>query len=261
MVGQYDEWAVARTPGLLRLAHALTGDAGSAEDAVRRALAATRDDWPRIVRGDPDLEVRRALVRSRTGRDRAAAALREVEHLGDARIAEVLGCSESAARRHVSRGLATGGAGGGLPASDHAGAGTAGVALLERRDVDTAREPRRHRRAVRAAALAVLVLVGGVAYVAHQSRTPAGVVGYPSVDAPQSWRTESYAGVQVQVPADWGWGGAPLRMDIFHGKDSLGSCGSATAAVQSTADRSSYVSAATAFTGRPVMMSDVCMSW
>src|SRR4051794_22674324 len=142
MVGQYDEWAVARTPGLLRLAHALTGDAGSAENAVRRALAATRDDWPRVVRGDPDLEVRRALVRSGTGRDRAAAVLREVEHLGDEQIAEVLGCSESAARRHVSRGVTAVGSGGGLQSSDHVGAGTLGVALLERREVDTAREPR-----------------------------------------------------------------------------------------------------------------------
>ena len=119
-----------------------------------------------------------------------------------------------------------------LPESgaDPIGHGTGGVALLERVEADTQREPRRRGRVVQAAVLAVVLLVGGVAFVAHQSRTPPGATSYPSTQAPQSWRYESYAGVQVQVPADWGWGGAPLRMDIFHGKDSLGSCGSSSAA-------------------------------
>jgi len=265
MAGRYDEWAAARTPALLRLAHALTGDSASAEDAVRRALARTRDDWPRVERDDPDLAVRRLLVRACAGRDRAAVVLREAEHRSDAEIADVLGCSEAAARRHLARGLSAGGPAGVLtsdpdlfgPAID----GGVGVALLERREVDTAREPRRRGSAVRAAVLAVVLLVGGVTYVAHRSETPAGVITYPSVHAPQSWRYESYAGVQVQVPASWGWGGAPLRSGIFHGKDSLGSCGAAQAAVQSAEDPSSYVSAATGFTGRPVVMSDLCVSW
>jgi len=262
MVEQYDEWAAARTPTLLRLGRALTGDAHKAEDAVRHALARTRDEWPRVVRGDPDLEVRRVLARSCAGRGRAAVVLRRTEGLSDAEIADVLGCSESAVRRYVAQGTATQGHRGDTTSdADPLGSGTAGVALLERQDVDVAREPRRRGRLVRAAALAVVLLIGGVAYVAHQSRTPAGVITYPSTDAPQTWRYESYGGVQVQVPAQWGWGGAPLRSDIFHGKDSLGTCGSATAAVQSEADDSSYVSTATGFTGRPVMMSDLCMSW
>ena len=263
MVGQYDEWAAARTPALLRLAHALTGDADSAEEAVRRALARIRDEWPRMVRGDPDLEVRRVLVRSCAGRDRAAIVLRRGEELSDAEIANVLGCSASAARRHVARGLAAAEPIDEPPPSDADPLvpGTVGVALLERRDVDVAREPRRRGRAVRAAVLAIVLLVGGVAYVAHESRTPVGVISYPSGGARQTWRYESYGGVQVQVPADWGWGGAPFRMDIFHGKNSLGSCGSSQAAVQPTEDGSSYVSSATGFTGRPVKMSDSCMSW
>src|SRR4051794_12793322 len=156
MVGQYDEWAVARTPALLRLGRALTGDAGSAEDAVRRALARTRDDWPRVVRGDPDLEVRRVLVRSCAGRDRAASVLRRVENLSDTEIADVLGCSESAARRHVLRGMDAS-PGDAMPVSDfdpvgHS-LGAGAVAVLERREVDSAQEPRRHGRAVRAAVL------------------------------------------------------------------------------------------------------------
>lgn len=266
MVGEYDEWAAARAPALLRLGRALTDDEESAEEAVRHALTRTRDEWPRVVREDPDLEVRRILVRSGARHDRAAFALREVERLSDAEIADVLGCSESAARHYVARGLATAGPGG--PAgrlssydADPLGPGAAGVALLERREVDAGSEPRRSGRIVHAAVLAVVLLVGGVAFVAHHSRTPAGVITYPSAEAPQGWRYESYAGVQVQVPASWGWGGAPLRSDIFHGKDSLGTCGSAQAAVQSGDDDASYVSSATAFTGRPAVMSDLCMSW
>jgi hypothetical protein len=263
MVGEYDEWAAARAPALLRLGRALTGDENSAEEAVRQALTRTRDEWPRVAREDPDLEVRRVLVRAGARHDRAAVVLREVERLSDAEIAAVLGCSESAARHYVARGLAAAGPGGVLPSYDEdpIGPGAAGVALLERRDVDTETEPRRRGRIVRAAVLAVVLLVGGVAFVAQHTRTPAGVVTYPSSAAPQGWRYESYAGVEVQVPADWGWGGAPLRSDIFHGKDSLGSCGSAQAAVQSGDDDSSYVSSTTAFTGRPAVMSDLCMSW
>src|SRR5262249_52161420 len=78
---------------------------------------------------------------------------------------------------------------------------------------------------------------------------------------PHSWRYESYAGVQVQVPATWGWGGAPMRSDIFEGKNSLGSCGSSTAAVQSPEDSAAYISLQTGFTGRPTMMSDICVPW
>ena len=49
------------------------------------------------------------------------------------------------------------------------------------------------------------------------------MITYPSVHAPADWRYESYDGVQVQVPATWGFGGAPLHADFFHGR--LASCG------------------------------------
>src|SRR4051812_41831524 len=106
MAEEYDEWAAARTPELLRLARALTGDEQTAEDAVRHALTRTRTEWARVVRDDPDLAVRRLLVRSHNRPDRAAVVLRDAEHLNDAEIADVLGCSESAARRYLARGLA-----------------------------------------------------------------------------------------------------------------------------------------------------------
>jgi hypothetical protein len=267
MTGRYDEWEAARTPALLRLARALTYDERRAEEAVHRALDRVRGAWLRVAGGDPDLEVRRVMVRECGSRDRAALALRRLEARSDDEIAEVLGCSVSAARRHVQRGIAAGASPYPvLRAADAEGGGLVPdgvtVGVLERRVADEAEPPARRRgRATWTAALAVLLLVGGVAYVAHQSRTPAGVIRYPAPDVPRAWRYESYAGVQVQVPPTWGWGGSPIHSDIFHGKDSLGSCGSAQAAVQSPDDPGSYISSVTGFTGRPAVMSDLCMSW
>lgn len=258
MTGQYDEWAAARTPVLLHLAHALTGDETAGAQACGQALHRIAASWPLVVRGDPDLEVRRLLVRSCPSRDRAAAVLHRTDGRSDAEIADVLGCSESAARRHLQRGLASGTD---VPAPVTSVPGHTAVAVLARPGVETATRSRRHSRGVGAAVVAVLALVGGVAYVAHQSRTPDGVISYPATDVPQSWRYESYDGVQVQVPDTWGWGGAPLHSEIFRGKDALGSCGSSTAAVSSPDDPASYVSSITGFTGRPVAVSDLCLSW
>ena len=53
------------------------------------ALARTRASWFRVVRGDPDLEVRRVLVRKCCTRDRAAAVLRSAEGLSDAELGQV----------------------------------------------------------------------------------------------------------------------------------------------------------------------------
>lgn len=264
-MGRYDEWAAARTPALLRLAHALTGDERTAVEAVRRALDRMRASWVRVSRGDPDLEVRRVLVRRCAGHDRAAAVLRSLESRSDAEIAEVLGCSESAARRHVARGLPVASSLGRQSPSgqphDAPAPDTAGVGLLAPAGVSPGPPSRRHHRAIAAAVVAVLLLVGGIAFVAHQSRAPAGEISYPSTDTPPTWRYESYAGVQVQVPPAWGWGGAPMHSDIFHGRDSLGSCGASTAAVQSPQDPASYITLNTGFTGRPVMVSDRCIPW
>jgi hypothetical protein len=78
---------------------------------------------------------------------------------------------------------------------------------------------------------------------------------------PQSWRHESYDGVEVEVPDTWGWGGAPLHSDVFGGPESLGACGAGTATVQSAQDPVPYISAHTGFTGRPVAMSHLCLPW
>jgi hypothetical protein len=262
VAGGFDEWAAARTPSLLRFAHALTEDGPAAEAAVEKSLARLRKDWAFVDRaGDPDLTARRFVVDATPNRRRAAAVLRVLEDRSDEEIAEVLGTSEAFARTQVQRGLAT------LHQDLSAdGDGT----LLERLDRATTSAPtqlahppaptevptRRRSRSAWVAALAVLALVVTVAVVARATRTPAGVITYPSVHVPTDWRYESYDGVQVRVPATWGFGGAPIPVDFFPGH--LAGCGSDRAAVRSAADPAPYVSLVTPFVGRPSMMTYAC---
>jgi hypothetical protein len=200
-------------------------------------------------------------------RRRAVVVLSLLEGRPDAEIADVLGTTDAAARGQLLRALAA------LPkelptdreARDSvlreafAARAASAPALLAHPPAPVDSRPSRRPRTW-LASVAVLALVVGVAWVTHETRTPTGVISYPSVTAPTSWRVESYDGVQVRVPATWGWGGAPIRADYFEG-DKLGACGANQAAVVSDADRSSYPSSATPFVGRPAMMSDLCMSW
>jgi DNA-binding CsgD family transcriptional regulator len=270
MTAGYDDWALARTPSLLAFATALVDDVRLADAAVARALARTRDSWPRVSRDDPDLEARRQVVRACATPRRAAVVLRVLEGRSDAEIAEVLHCSEAAARRHLERGLAELGPGAGSAeppstASDDlvARAGAAPVQLLNRLPAAgaTTDAPARPHRGPWLACLAVLALVCGVAFVAHESSTPSGVIRYPKITVPATWRYESYAGVQLQVPDTWGWGSSPVRASIFTGPQHLGACGTNQAAVLSPADDSSFVSALTQFVGRPSITNERCVPW
>ena len=265
MAGAFDEWAAARTPSLLRFAHALTEDGPAAEAATQKALERTRRSWTDVERGDdPDLLARRFLVDACPSRRRAAVVLRVLEDRTDAEIAEVLGTSHSFARAQVQRGLATfpddlpGGADTTLGDRLHAHATTAPTQLA-RPLTTTEAPPRRHGRAVWVSVAAVLALVVTVAVVSRATRTAPGVITYPSVHAPADWRYESYDGVQVQVPATWGYGGAPLHADFLHGR--LAACGANQASVLSSADTATYVTSATPFVGRPSKMTDACVPW
>jgi hypothetical protein len=260
MTGGYEEWAAARTPSLLAFASALTEDDEAAHAAVTRALARLRPAWSRVTRADPDLEARRMVARTCSTPRRAAAVLRVLEERSDAEIADVLGCSESAARRHVQRGTAEMRQPGGSARDLVARAGSAPTQLLTRQASAVEEPPRRHRRGW-LAALAVVALVGGVTYVSHESRAPEGVINYPHVDVPESWRYESYAGVELQVPATWGWGGSPVRSSFFAGPRHLGACGTTQAAVLPPEDTSTYVSALDGFVGRPAVMDRRCVTW
>jgi hypothetical protein len=267
MTGGFEEWSTARTPSLLAFASALATDAQRADAAVTRAFARIGRVWDRVRHEDPDLEARRLVVRACSTPRRAAAVLRALEGRSDAEIAEILGCSESAARRHVQRGLSDAD----QRLADHAAtvreelvaqAGSAPTQLLTRpRETHLPEEPPRRRRGGWLAALAVVALIGGVAYVSHESRTPHGVISYPQVDVPQTWRYESYAGVQLRVPDTWGWGGSPVTSAFFAGARHLGACGSNEAAVLSPVDDATYVSMLTGFVGRPAVMNQRCLPW
>jgi len=265
VTGRYDEWAVARAPSLVRFAHALVDDAHAAEAAVRRALDRLHARWDRVVaHDDPDLVARAFVVdasgRGQATRRRAAVVLRTLEGRSDAEIADVLRCSESAARLHLARGSAGRVPGDTVDVTTTDPAAAAVRVLTRPEPVVVRSRPPGRRGASWLAALAVVALVGGIAVVDRITSTPAGVITYPTVRAPVDWRVESFSGVEVQVPATWGWGGAPFRSDIF-GAARLGGCGSDHAAVRSPSDPASYASSRTPFVGRPAHLSYTCVPW
>ena len=267
MTGGFEEWATARTPWLLAFASALVDDEQLADAAVSRALSRIRPMWDRVGRDDPDLEGRRQVVRACSAPRRAAVVLRVLEDRTDAEIAEILDCSQAAARRHVQRGLAETEERRSADAETlreqlASRVGSAPTQLLTRPPETTSADgKRRLRRGTWLAVVAVLALVGGVAFVSHQSRTPDGVITYPHVDTPDTWRHESYAGVQVQVPDTWGWGAAPVESGYFAGPRHLGACGSSQALVLSPAQDASYSSLLSGFVGRPAITDLRCVSW
>ena len=85
----------------------------------------------------------------------------------------------------------------------------------------------------------------------HRSAGPA-VDSTSTGGVPDDWRYESYEGVQVRVPSDWGWGGAPMGSG-----DQLSLCGDQRAAVVPNID-GLRLTDHSPFVGRPVMMSDAC---
>jgi len=141
----FEQFARARTAGLLRFAYVLTGDRDRAADLVQDALERTLLAWPRIVnRDDPEAYVRRIIVNRHVSiwrrtrrerlvpeppeaaytapdphdawlwaelatlpaRQRAVLVLRFYEDLGTAQTADVLGCSVGTVKSTTSRGLA-----------------------------------------------------------------------------------------------------------------------------------------------------------
>ncbi len=137
----YDEFAVAQSHRLLGLAHALTGNPHDAWDLTQETLARVGERWQRV--DDPPAYARTVMVRLNvdrlrrlrrellpgstpdatvvdvTGevdawlvealatlspRQRTALALRFVEDLDVAGIADQLGCSVGTAKSHLSRG-------------------------------------------------------------------------------------------------------------------------------------------------------------
>jgi RNA polymerase sigma-70 factor (sigma-E family) len=72
----FDEFVVAAAPGLHRMAYALTGDRGAAEDLVQDVLERMYVVWPRI--DEPIAYARRALVNRSANRWRSRGRRQEV---------------------------------------------------------------------------------------------------------------------------------------------------------------------------------------
>ncbi|MFI5687263.1 sigma factor-like helix-turn-helix DNA-binding protein [Streptomyces sp. NPDC051636] len=127
-------YAAHAWPRLFGTAHLLTGDPHAAQELARATLADTYARRRRTPRDDADFYVRRTLVRrylrrarrlargdgeraplfqalGRLGpRQRVVLVLRHGEHLAEAEIAELLGCSAGAVRSYARRGLSALGA-------------------------------------------------------------------------------------------------------------------------------------------------------
>lgn len=68
---EFAEFMVGRWPWLVRLAYALTGDWGHAEDLAQTAFAKALVSWPRLRRADdPDAYLRRILLNANHSRFR-----------------------------------------------------------------------------------------------------------------------------------------------------------------------------------------------
>jgi hypothetical protein len=76
---------------------------------------------------------------------------------------------------------------------------------------------RRRRRQALAITAAVAVLVGGAgawAVVAQPGDSGAATATHRTSEGyPRGWRIESYDGIELRVPASWGWGWTPERTD------------------------------------------------
>src|ERR1700753_2337358 len=68
---EFDEFMRGRWPAMVRLAYALTGDAGHAEDIAQAAFARAYASWGRVKRaGAPDAYVRRIVINANHSRFR-----------------------------------------------------------------------------------------------------------------------------------------------------------------------------------------------
>lgn len=118
---------------------------------------------------------------------------------------------------------------------------------------------RRTRLSVGAVAAAVVVVVGGVAVATRDggggTSQPAddGPTPSESLPGPGEWRTEYWADTAVDVPADWGYGGAP---------DRSGTACYPIAMVSAAGERlEERADSTVGWVGRPIGITDVCATY
>ena len=128
--------------------------------------------------------------------------------------------------------------------------------------------PSPHRRTTRwpllAAAASLLLVVGGVAALTRGGSAPTSPPGpqerEPATVVEGGWRTEVWRGVEVKVPRDWGWGGAPMPDFVPVGEPAsteLIDCGAS--AYRTAGGRALLNGDPTLpYVGRPVMQTDAC---
>lgn len=144
---------------------------------------------------------------------------------------------------------------GGLAAHAEEAGTTAPVVDRVRADVG---RRRRTRWSAVAAAAAVAVIAGGTSVVAlgggdepdRDADLPPAADSQGAADG--EWRTEYWADVAVDVPADWGYGGAPHKT----GGSTL-ACWP-TAMVDATGQRVEDRRPSLGWVGRPIVVTDVC---
>ena len=162
-------------------------------------------------------------------RQRAAVVLRYYEGLPDAEIAKILDCAEGTVRSQIHRALATLRAG--LAEQERATmtdrtrpvdpvADDQIVAVLERTLAtyagqappavglpDRVRRTRRRRTLTRAGVGTGAALAVAAAIVVPMALGGGGGSVNPAAEPPDAgWRWETYRGLELQVPADWGYG-------------------------------------------------------
>jgi hypothetical protein len=146
----------------------------------------------------------------------------------------------------------------------HAAAADVTPPVADRARADVARRRRTRWGAVGAAAAVVLV-VGGVAVATRggsdDARTPPTVNEPSTTDgAPGShdWRTEYWGGVAVDVPAEWGYGGAPIAYE-GGGVSDVSAC--YPEAMVAADGRRLRQSGDRGWVGRPIAVTDVCAGY
>ncbi len=111
---------------------------------------------------------------------------------------------------------------------------------------------RRTRWTVGVAAAAAVVVAGGVAVAAVQGEDPPPGRDREVADTgevPQDWRTEHWGDLAVDVPAGWGYGGAPVDGSACYPEAAVGPDGA-------------HVDEPTlGWVGRPVALTDVCAAY
>lgn len=116
---------------------------------------------------------------------------------------------------------------------------------------------------VAAVAVAAVAAVAVTGFVVDRSASPGGdgapgVADDPSGEViPDAWRTEYWHDVKVDVPADWGWGTAPVS-PVSSADRYL--CGGPGAMVTGAGKRLVNANPSLPYVGRPIMLSDACVA-